>query len=152
MTETVPDAYTADGSTDPRAPLLAMIDQMTAAGRYEIAADIGASFPDDESRIDTLTGNVAHGYAFVPGTRFPLSHGSTEARPTPFQRWMRGERPAARVANAGAYLDLRLARTDHGAAQGGEAIVRMLGLTDPGAEVEFDIKSDEIVVRRRRRS
>ena len=134
------------GGFDP----VAMADQLRAAGNWEMANEMGRMVPDVDGRTCGLTGAQAHGYAFIPGTPVPISHGMYEQTPTPLQRWMGFEgrpvaRPTAKVASSGAYTVTRWGRTDNGPSQGPEAVLAVLGAHE-GSVLVFDYLPDGRVV------
>ena len=152
------------GGFDPRG----LADSLWEAGNYDAANEVGRMVPDIAGRTCGLTGTQAHGYARIPGTNVPISHGAYEKTPTPLQRWTGGwidmhsrdgdergvqrdpERPVLKVSRRDKYLLLPLARTDGGPAQGGEALIGALDLTE-GALVEMDYTPDGDVLLRRPR-
>jgi hypothetical protein len=126
------------GGFDPAA----LADQLWSQGMYDEANNVGRMVPDVEGRTCGLTGYQAHGYARVPGTDVPISHGMYESTPTAYQRWTGFEgrppaRPTAKVASSGNYTVTRWARTDNGPSQGGEAVLAVLGAHE-GSVLVFD--------------
>jgi hypothetical protein len=140
------------GDTDRE--LIELCDKLIAAGDYARAAVIGRGVNDIDGRTCVVTGRRAGGYAFLPGTRLPVSHGMWDDTPTVYDKVVGvGTYWQPQIVNNKGFLDLRLGRVDpktdnHGlplAPLGGELLLARLGVGE-GDTLTIEIRDDGVFI------